>query len=138
MLPTESSGVTDLDVIDEGPSDDDEEAFREPSRYGCRMENLEEYGYVDAQELNTTFPGSQPFSRTKKGQKKAARKLRQATKLATTQDPTPWSQSVQSVESTTYTKARSEPFKAVVTATHNHPVDPVTSDTEAARAIMNT
>ena len=36
-----------------------------------------------------------------------------------------------------YTKTRSEPFKAVETATYNHPVGPVISYTEAARDIVN-
>ena len=58
MPPRETSGVDDLDAIDGGPSDDDEETFREPSGYECRMDKLVECGYVDAQELNTTFPRS--------------------------------------------------------------------------------
>ena len=137
MPPTETSGVEDLDAIDEGPSDDDEETFREPSSYECRIEKLVEYGYVDALELDTTFPESQPYLRTRKRQKKAARKLRQATKLATTEDATLGNQPVKSVESTTYTKTRSEPIKSVVIATHSNPVDPVISYTEAARDIIN-
>ena len=88
MPPTETSGVEDLDAIDDGPSDDDEETFREPSSDECRIEKLVEYGYVDAQELNATFPESQPYSRTKKVQKMVARNLRQATKLATIEDAT--------------------------------------------------
>ena len=102
----ETSEVEDLDAIEKGPSDDHEETFREPSSYECRMEKLAEYGYVDAQELHTTFPVSQPYPRTKKGQKKAARKLRQATKPATIEDATLGSKPVKSVESTTYTKNR--------------------------------
>ena len=34
-------------------------------------------------------------------------------------------------------KKRTDTFKAVVTATYNHPVDPVISYTEAARNIMH-
>ena len=80
----------------------------------------------------------QPYSRTKKGQKKAARKLRQAAKLATIENATLGSEPVKSLESTTHTKIRSEPFNAVVTATHKHVVDPVMPYTEAARDVTNT
>ena len=108
----ETSGVEDLDAIEDGPSDDDEETCRKPSGYECRTETRVEYAYVDAQELNTTFPGPQSYSRTKEGQEKAARKLRQATKLATTEDATPGSKPVKSVVSTTYIKTRSDMFKS--------------------------
>ena len=65
-----------------------------------------EYGDVGAQELRTIPPKSQPFSMTKKGRKKAARKIRQAAS-ALGRKP------VKSVESNAYTKSRSGPFKAV-------------------------
>ena len=63
--------------------------------------------------------------------------MRQATELGTTKDATLGSKPVKFVESTTYPKPRSEPFKAVVTATYNNPGDPVISYTEAAHDIMN-
>ena len=71
--PTDTLGVEDLGAIDEGPSDDEEYVFRDPDIYGCRLDRVVEYGYADARELRTVVPETQPFSRTKKGQKKAAR-----------------------------------------------------------------
>ena len=64
--------------------------------------------------------------------------MRQTTELAATKDATPWSKPVKSVESTTHTNTKSEPSKAVVTAMHHIPVDPVISYTEASCDIMNT
>ena len=84
-----------------------------------------EYGYVDAPELRIKFPESQPFSRTRKGQKKAAREPRQAASVY-------GSKSVESVESTTYMKSGSESFKAVEKTRFSKPVDPIICYTEAA------
>ena len=63
-----SAEVLTVDAIDEGPSDDAEDVFREPDSYDCRRGDI--CGIRGRTE--TSIPQSQPFSRTRQGQKKAA------------------------------------------------------------------